>query len=296
MTKQKHLMNLIRDNTLPFLDCLIEIDNEGRLQTKVYRKKTHTGQYMHYTSNQPEHVKVGTIRTLVRRAKIVCCTEESLTDELNYIRKTMRLNGYPEKLITRTIKRTLLSNSKSKNSQNLETPKLFMPYEKGIAEQLKRVANRYGLEVIFTRSLSLKSKLPTNPFKSCSTCGVVYKVTCSCYKRYIGETGRTIEKRIKEHQADVNNQKSIEKITGLSQHLRESRHTPIWKEVEIIAKENNIVKRKFKESVAITQERKDNLLNKKEERKVISDIWSAIITQIKVNSFFYSLKTSKLVF
>ena len=114
-------------------------------------------------------------RNTGKKEKIVCSTEESLTDELNYIRKTMRLNGYPEKLITKTIKRTLLSNSKSKNSENLETPKLFIPYEKGIAEQLKRVANRYGLEVIFTRSLSLKSKLPTNPFKSCSTCGVVYK-------------------------------------------------------------------------------------------------------------------------
>ena len=126
----------------------------------------------------------------------------------------------------------------------METPKLFIPYGKGIAEQLKRVANRYGLEVIFTRSLSLKSKLPTNPFNSCSTCGVVYKVTYSCYKKYIGETGRTIEERIKEHQTDVNNQKNVEKITGLSQHLRESRHTPIWKEVEILAKEIFIKKRK----------------------------------------------------
>ena len=90
------------DNTLSFLDCLIEIDNKGRLQTKVYRKKTHTGQYMHYTSNQPENIKLCTIKTLLRRAKIVCCTEESLTDELNYIKKTMRLNGYPEKLITKT--------------------------------------------------------------------------------------------------------------------------------------------------------------------------------------------------
>ena len=59
------------------------------------------------------------------------------------------------------------------------------------------------------------------------------QVTCSCYKKYIAETGRTIEERIKENQADVNNKKSIEKITDLSQHLRESRHTPIWKEVEI---------------------------------------------------------------
>ena len=29
------------NNTLPFLDCLIKKDNEGRLQTKVYRKKTY---------------------------------------------------------------------------------------------------------------------------------------------------------------------------------------------------------------------------------------------------------------
>ena len=120
------------NNALPFLDCLIQKDNEGRLQTKVYRKKTRTGQYMHYAGNQPEHVKVGTIKILVRRAKIVCSTEESLTDELDCIKKTMRLNGYSEKLITKAIKETLSSNSKSKNSQNLETPKLFIPYEKGI--------------------------------------------------------------------------------------------------------------------------------------------------------------------
>ena len=104
-------------NTLPFLDCLIKRDNEGRLETKVYWKKAHTGQYMHYTSNQPEHVKVGTINTMVRREKIVCSTDESLTDELDYFKK-MRLSGYPENLITKPIKQTFSSNSKSKNSRN----------------------------------------------------------------------------------------------------------------------------------------------------------------------------------
>ena len=146
--------------------------------------------------------------------------------------------------------------NRSKNNQNLEAPKLFIPYEKGISEQPKRVANKYDLEVIFRRSLSLKSKLETNPFKSDSTCGVVYKITCSCCKKYVGETGRTIEKRIKEHQADVNNKRSVEKITGLSQHIRESRHRPNWKEIEIQARQNNIVRRKFKESVAISQKRR----------------------------------------
>ena len=42
---------------------------------------------MHYISNQPDHVKVGTITTLVSRAKFVCSTKESLNDELDYIKK-----------------------------------------------------------------------------------------------------------------------------------------------------------------------------------------------------------------
>ena len=79
----------------------------------------------------------------------------------------------------------------------------------------------------------------------------------SNYWRSIEE--RTIEEMVKEHQPDEINQKGVENITGLSQHLRENRHTPISRKVEVIAKENNIVKRKFKESVVITQEKKDNL-------------------------------------
>ena len=42
--------------------------------------------------------------------------------------------------------------------------------------------------------------------------------TCSFNKKYFGEMGRTIEERIKEHQADVNNEKSVQKITGLLQN------------------------------------------------------------------------------
>ena len=86
-----------------------------------------------------------------------------------------------------------------------------MPYEKGTSEQLKRVADKHGSGVIFTRSLSLKSDLLTNPFKSGIACRFLYKKTCSCCKKYFGETGRTIEERIKEHQADVNNLKRVEK-------------------------------------------------------------------------------------
>ena len=64
------------------------------------------------------------------------------------------------------------------------------------------------------------------------------------------------------------------KIAGTSQHLRQTGHTPNWKEVEILAKENNIPKQNVKESVAVTQGIEDNFLNKKGEIKFITDIWS----------------------
>ena len=113
--------------------------------------------------NQPEHVKVGTIKTLVRRAKILCCIEESLTDELDDIKKTMWLNGYPEKLITKTIKLTFSSSSQSKNSQNLETPKLFTPYENRISEQLNvLLINMFRVDIY--KILITKVKVTNKPF------------------------------------------------------------------------------------------------------------------------------------
>ena len=66
---------------------------------------------MHYTSNQLEHVKVGTVKPLVRREKIFCNTGELLTAELDYIKKIMWLNGYPEKQ----------SNKHCQNNKNNQT-------------------------------------------------------------------------------------------------------------------------------------------------------------------------------
>ena len=42
---------------------------------------------------QPEFDKTPTIKTLVRRTEIVCITQDVLTNELNYINKTMQLNS-----------------------------------------------------------------------------------------------------------------------------------------------------------------------------------------------------------
>ncbi|XP_057305306.1 uncharacterized protein LOC130642235 [Hydractinia symbiolongicarpus] len=163
-----------KDDQIPFLDCLIMRKDDNTVKTKVYKKPTHTGQYTNYTSNQPLHVKLSTIKTLTRRAKTICTEEADLKEELNYIQKTMQLNEFPKNIVTKTIKETLNKECNGRNQTDDDTNsiRLFLPYEKGISEQIARD----------------------------NESGVVYKVTCGdCGKYYIGETGRKLTTRIKEH-------------------------------------------------------------------------------------------------
>ena len=91
------------NNQMPFLDCLV-IREGNNLEVKVYKKPTHTGQYIHYTSNVAPNIKASVISTLTRRAKLVCTKNDYLAEELQYIKKTMMLNGYPKSFIEKSKK------------------------------------------------------------------------------------------------------------------------------------------------------------------------------------------------
>ena len=56
---------------LPFLDILIDRNND-KITTSVYRKPTHTGQYLHYTSNHPKSTKQAIVTSLQNRATMIC--------------------------------------------------------------------------------------------------------------------------------------------------------------------------------------------------------------------------------
>ena len=68
-------MEKARNNALPFLDVLVEKTQEGAVKTSVFRKLTHTDQYLHYNSYQPH--KAAVVKTLVHRAKTIPNNENS---------------------------------------------------------------------------------------------------------------------------------------------------------------------------------------------------------------------------
>ena len=56
---------------IPFVDCLVTRDN-NRLRTTIYRKPSHTARLLDQSSYNPTSDKATTIRTLTRRAQLVC--------------------------------------------------------------------------------------------------------------------------------------------------------------------------------------------------------------------------------
>ncbi|XP_072172658.1 uncharacterized protein [Diadema setosum] len=56
------------DERIAFLDTLVHRDTGGRLTTTVYRKPTHTDQYLAYDSHHPKSVKRGVVNCLYERA------------------------------------------------------------------------------------------------------------------------------------------------------------------------------------------------------------------------------------
>ena len=62
-------------------------------------------------------------------------------------------------------------------------------------------------------------------------CGVVYSINCSdCPKAYIGETGRPIKVRLKEH---IKSPKEGDLKSALSQHQLETGHKVNFEEVKV---------------------------------------------------------------
>ena len=71
---------------IPFLDCLVTRDN-NKLKTTIHRKLTHTDRLLDQSSYNPTSQKAITIRTLTRRAQLVCDSPYSLQEETDYLKQ-----------------------------------------------------------------------------------------------------------------------------------------------------------------------------------------------------------------
>ena len=72
-----------KDQKIAFLDTAVSGEPDSRLTTSIYRKPTHTGQYLAYDSHHPQSVKRGIIKCLYERAKRLVTKPSVISEEKN---------------------------------------------------------------------------------------------------------------------------------------------------------------------------------------------------------------------
>ncbi|KER31053.1 hypothetical protein T265_02616 [Opisthorchis viverrini] len=199
----KFTIELERNNRLPFLDVLVNRKMDGTLETCVYRKETHTDQILNYNSNHPVNHKKSCVQTLFKRAETHCSTTELRKKEENHLLRVFQNNGYPRNFIKRSLKK---KTPQPRQQQEQATRRVVLPYIRNISELATRLLAQKGIFVAHKPNATLRkliSRPKDNPDKTKKN-SVIYQLNCdNCIKFYVGQTGRRLCTRIKEHNAAV---------------------------------------------------------------------------------------------
>ena len=207
------------NNTIPFLDTLVTRYSDGYLSTSVYRKSTHTDQYLAYDSHHPQSVKRGIVKCLYDRSKHLITKPSVISQEKKHLSSVLVSNGCPfsfVKNITKTKKQTATKEPAPEIKSTA-----VLPYVKGLSEALRRCLQQQGIRTVFRSDTTLRSHLvrPKDTVDPAKQGGVVYKIPCECGKVYIGETGRSMHERIKEHDRDIRHTLGFTMFPFLLKHI-----------------------------------------------------------------------------
>ncbi len=252
------------DKTIPFLDVLFTIREDGSLGHKVYRKPMHTDRYLYFNSFQHPSIKNSVCKTLINRAKTIC-EVSNIDNELEHLRNVLNLNGYPWQFIDKAIKMPQRVQQKTEYQSSV-----CLPYIGPASHKLERILKEVGVQVYHSSQNKLFRSLCTHKDSvDESQKPGVYHIPCECGLFYIGETGRNLSKRLKEHK--TNCEKAGLDKSAVAKHAWTYDHRIKWDEANILAMDSQRFSRKMRESIEIE---KHNTIY--QEGKPLDSTWRAL--------------------
>ena len=249
------------NSTIPFLDTLIQRNQDGTISVKVYRKPTHTNQCLSFTSHHSTRSKQSVITALFNRAENVIPNNTELKQEQEHITKVLQSNGYSKPFIDRTRRQWHLKQQNKNNNQPAEKEpepvrRINLLHIQGISEQLQRTLSQHDIKSTFYTTTTLHKILPSpkDPIPTEKTHNIIYKLDCKdCDDVYIGESKRAYQTRIGEHISAVRKADTKRYETD---HCWKFNHDFNWTENKILGHELNTATKKNQRNNSLHQNRK----------------------------------------
>ena len=212
---------------------------------------------MHYNSYSHESHRRSVVSSLVSRA-FKLCSDDYLNDELDKIQDDLILNGYPKYVIKREIKKQRDKVTQSNMIGNVDIgsnvavlPRfkyISTPYIRGTSERVQRAFKPFGVKLSNKPSNLVKSKLSKLKDNTplLDKANVVYKISCQdCSNIYIGETGRQLATRLKEHQKDIRDKRLLSHVAS---HSLMNNHRFDFNSSQVLHQCNSVGSRKLLEA------------------------------------------------
>ena len=273
------------DGSIPFLDTIVKPEADGSLSITVYRKPTHTDQYLQWDSHHHLSAKFSVIQTLSHRASRVCSNPELLQKEKQHLRKALTKCNYPkwaldkvEKRLNRSTRQVNDGGNNSAQPANHEVQSkghIVIPYTQGLCESIKKICGRYGIQTHFKGGKTIKNLLvsPKDKDPILNQSGAIYRYQCNnlgCDDEYIGETSRTFGERYKEH---------LKAPSAIHYHSTITGHSTNHNNFQIIGREGHNLARNIKESIYIRVNNPS--LNNNIGKFNLSHIWDRVLLNTK---------------
>ena len=286
------------EGKLPFLDTLIVRKEDGSLKLLVYRKPTHTDQYLNYESHHPLHQKLGVIRTLFDRKNNIVTEEDDKREEEKKVREALETCGYPkwtyEKVKNQMKQKTPKKVTKKKDDTIKCRGMTVLPYVNGVTEKISRVMKSYNVAAASKPHTTLRSLLvhPKDKRDDHNTTDALYCLPCmNCDLEYIGETGRKFGTRLNEHKTEVDKvskslvtrasrKQSLSSVhkSAVTDHVVEKNHVIGWDRAKVIGTEQNRYKRWVKEAIEI-RKRRGATMNRDEGQYFLSHVFDELLLE-----------------
>jgi len=211
------------NNKIHYLDLTLQRNNNN-IELSIYRNPTDTDTTIHFQSNRPHEQKIAAFRYYINRMYTLPITENARKEEWNTIVTMAINNGYPKNIIYNLRKK--LTNRKNYNEtqeQRKEQSKKWTTFTY-FSPMIRRITNLYkdtNIIIAFKTTNTIQQQLSIENTNRTNPNGI-YKLQCNtCNRVYIGQAGRSINIRYKEHIRYIkyNNPQS-----AYAAHILQNRH------------------------------------------------------------------------
>ena len=183
------------------------------------------------------------------------CSPEFFQNEIDKIFEISRNLKYPQYFVQNALqkaKKTFYSLSTNVPYDNKNV--LVLPYSNSV-NNVTKFCKDFNINVVFRFSNTLKNFLIKNSPKN--SLGCIYRIPCvNCDHFYIGQSGKGIATRIKQHKYSV---RTGQMSNALFLHMNNFNHAINWVGSDVLLYCNNIIKRNIIESALIKNG--NNLMN-----------------------------------